>query len=117
MALPPAILNSTCKIIRPFGGAQVAAGVPCKMLNAVMDGRNPIAAALMWTTYMYVDDTIDVRDGCSRGVGMDLVLYADGDEVQIGSVRYVVVWVEKVRDTPSFLRVFLLRHSVTWPMT
>jgi len=43
---------------------------------------------------------VDVRDGCTRAAGADLLAYSDGDEVRVpggaGSTRYVVVWVAMI---------------------
>jgi hypothetical protein len=69
---------------------------------------------------MDVDDSVDIRDGCTRTTGVDAANYADGDQVFIpdsSGSSYVVVWVE-VRGrgtTGQFKRAYLLRDSAVWP--
>src|SRR5262249_36663590 len=104
-AMPPPsrLLTPTCAIYRPFGaGSPTATAVPCRLVACLDRGRGGTTAAdyLTWSHYIDLDDTVDVRDGCSRTAGNDRITYADGDEVRIptgaGSTRYVVVWVEMV---------------------
>ena len=108
---------STCDIYRPFDGRDAAAtGIPCRLIPALNvdphDARN-----LTWTHYIDVPADTDVRDGCTRAAGDSNIAFNDGDEVRVGSTRYVVVWVEPHdRDgLMAFRRAYLLRHEVAWP--
>ena len=70
----------------------------------------------VWTHYLVLDPSADVRDGCTRTAGSAAVVYADGDEVRVpggaATPRFVVVWVETVDPgTPrEFKRAYLMRH-------
>jgi hypothetical protein len=124
MSLPPQLLTTTCDVYRPFGaGAATFTGVPCRLVSCLERGRGATTGPnyLTWTDYIDVDDTVDVRDGCSRSVGSDHPNYADGDEVRIptgGSTsNYVVVWVTLFNrgSSMAFKRAYLLRHTAVWP--
>jgi len=123
MSLPSNILITTCDIYRPFGaGSPTTSGLACRLVADVARGRGFQSAAnyLVWTHYLDLDSSADIRDGCSRSAGSDSIAYADGDEVRVpsgGSTRYVVVWVEMVNrgSGQQFKRAYLLRHSAAWP--
>src|SRR5262249_4491961 len=75
---------------------------------------------LVWTHYIDVDSTVDVRDGCTRAAGFDAITYSDGDEVRIpdgSGSRYVDVWVEVVNrgSAQQWKRAYLLRAPAVWP--
>ena len=120
MPLPINQLSTTCDIYRPFGaiGATLA-GVVCRLVPDLARGQAG-TGSLSWTHYLDLEDSVDVRDGCTRTAGRDAVNFADGDEVRIPNAsgsRYVVVWVEVVnRGTPrQFKRAYLLRDTAAWP--
>jgi hypothetical protein len=87
----------------------------------IVTGRGTSAGTLIvWSHYIDLNDTVDIRDGCTRLGGADAVQYADGDEVRIPNAsgsRYVVVWVEVInRGTPAqFKRAYLVRDTAAWP--
>ena len=116
MAVPDFLLNTTCDIYRPFGaGSPTVSGVACHLEADFPRGQNA-AGTLTWTHRMQVDPGTDIRDGCIRTPGLNLLIYGDGDEVRIpsgGSTRYVVVWVEnKGEGTPQACRrVYLMRDT------
>src|SRR5262245_40048756 len=120
MALPSGYTTTTCDIYRPFGaGAPTTTGVACRLVADIVRGRvgNPV---LVWSHYMDVADTVDVRDGCIRLGAVDAIGYVDGDEVRIPNAsgsRYVVVWVEMVHrgTAQQFKRAYLLRDTAVWP--
>ncbi|MBX7105361.1 MAG: hypothetical protein K1X57_14855, partial [Gemmataceae bacterium] len=89
--------------------------VPCRLNPDFAGGQQ--AGAIAWTHTLDLAADADVREGGGRGEGGATISYADGDEIRIGTTRYVVVWVEPhVRDGPTpFRRAYLLRHEVTWP--
>jgi hypothetical protein len=122
MSIPTAQLSTTCDIYRPFGaGAPTTTGVACRLVPDIVVGRGPAAGGfLVWSHYIDVNDTVDIRDGCSRIAGAMAVQYADGDEVRIPNAsgsRYVVVWVQLInRGTPAqFKRAYLFRDTAVWP--
>ncbi len=124
MPIPSKLLTTTCDIYRPFGaGAPTTSNVACRLVPCIGRGRGGSSAAgyLVWSHTLDVQDTADVRDGCTRTAGTNLITYNDGDEVRIpgggGGTRYAVVWVEMVnRGTDlQFKRVYLLRDAATWP--
>src|SRR5437762_3561390 len=96
MPLPPNQLTTTCHIYRPFGaGSPTATGVACRLVPDLARGR-AMPGPLAWTHYLDLDDSVDIRDGCTR-TGGDGVNFFDGDEVRVPNAsgsRYVVVWVE-----------------------
>jgi hypothetical protein len=120
MPLPAFALPITCSLYRPFGATMpTATGIRCRLVADLRGGRTSADGGLFWSHYLIVDETVDVRDGCSRTPGANIITYADGDEVRIpdaSGTRYVVVWVEWVsRGTPrAFKRVYLLRHAAAW---
>ncbi|MCE9531642.1 MAG: hypothetical protein K8T89_11050 [Planctomycetes bacterium] len=118
MSIPANLLTTTCEIRRPFGaGSPTTSGIACKLATDMPRGRGSgLAGLLTWTHYIDLDDTVDIRDGCSRFLGANVVTYADGDEVRIpsgGTTRFVVVWVEtrNLGTSQSFKRVYLLRDT------
>ena len=124
MAIPSSMLPTTCDIYRPFGAASpTTSGVACRLVPNLPRGRGSATGAsyLMWSHYLVVDSSVDIRDGCTRMAGVDAITYADGDEVRVpsggSSTRYVVVWVEMVNrgTAQQFKRAYLLRHSAVWP--
>lgn len=115
MATPPGLIGA-CDIYRPFGaGAPTYANVACKLVADLERGR--IAGQIVWTHYLVLSTSVDIRDGCTRTAGADAIAYADGDEVRItvgsSTPRFVVVWVETVDagTTTEFKRAYLLRHT------
>jgi len=122
MALPSALLNTTCDLYRPFSASSpLVTGIPCHLANDLAGGRVPGGSGLTWTHYLLIDESVDVRDGCTRTAGSNTLTYADGDKVIIPSggsnTRYVVVWVEYVQRglANAHKRVYLLRDQPTWP--
>jgi hypothetical protein len=117
MAIPSSLLTTTCDIYRPFGsGSPTTSGVACRMVASLRSGRSPGGSNLLWTHYIDVSDTVDIRDGCSRTSGGNAILYADGDEIRVpsgGTSRFVVVWVEthNLGTSNQFKRAYLMRHS------
>src|SRR5262249_12928660 len=100
----------------------VAGAVPCRLVPVLQRGRGCGAGAgdLRWTHLLEVDDTVDVRDGCTRGLGGNALTYADGDEVRVpdaAGTRYAVVWVELLNrgTVQQFKRVYLMRDTAVWP--
>ena len=118
MAVPPSHVTTTCDIYRPFGaGSPTTTGVACRL---VPDLATVGGGAVVWTDYLDLDETVDVRDGCTRAAGSNSVTYNDGDEVRIpnaSGTRYVVVWVALMnRGTARpFKRVYLMRDTAAWP--
>lgn len=109
--------TTTCDVYRPFGaGAPTITGIPCRLVPN-MNQNNRGGGGLTWTHYVDLPFDGDVRDGCTRAAVSPDVFYADGDEVRIGTVRYVVVWVELHNrgGTTPFRRAYLTRDTVTWP--
>ena|SRR5437867_2854512 len=122
MSIPANHLTTTCDIYRPFGaGSPTTTAVACRLVTDLAGGRGVGAnGSVIWTEYLDVDDTADIRDGCTRLAGGDSVIYADGDEVRIpngSGSRYVVVWVELVNRGTSrqFKRAYLVRDTAVWP--
>lgn len=109
--------TTSCDVYRPFGDATpTETGIPCRLVPALQqDVRG--AGGLTWTHYIELPADADVRDGGTRTLGNPDVMYADGDEVRIGTVRYVVVWVELHNrgGAMPFRRAYLSRDTVTWP--
>jgi hypothetical protein len=121
MSIPSSILTTTCDIYRPFdAGAPTTTGVACRLVPDASRGQRLAGTSLAWTHYVDVQDTTDIRDGCTRIPGVNIPQYADGDELRIPDAagsRYCVVWVEVVnRGTPrEFKRVYLVRDTAVWP--
>lgn len=113
--------QTTCDILRPFGGAAVATGVACTLKPGFESGSGRGAGTLTWTHVLELAETVDIRDGTTRTPGSGSLNFADGDEVRIpdaaGSV-YVVVYVERVptpAGQPGIKRAYLLRDTAVWP--
>ena len=122
MSIPASQLTTTCDVYRPFGaGAATTTGVACRLVPDLVRGRGVgSSATVVWTHYIDLDDTADLRDGCTRLPGSDGIQYIDGDEVRIpngSGSRYAVVWVELInRGTArQFKRAYLVRDTATWP--
>ncbi len=121
MFLSVQLLTTTCDIYRPFGAASpTTVGVACRLVPCPERGLATPSGALRWSHYIDVDESVDVRDGCSRTAGADQPTYADGDEVRIPGAtgtRYVVVWVAVFNRGSglAFKRAYLLRDSAAWP--
>jgi hypothetical protein len=119
------LLTTTCDIYRPFGaGSPTTSNVACRLVPCLPRGRGASAAAgyLIWTHYIDVADSVDVRDGCTRTGATNAITYADGDEVRVPggggtATRYAVVWVELINrgSAAAFKRVYLLRDAPAWP--
>lgn len=120
MPIPASQLTTTCDIFRPFGaGAPTTTGVACRLVPDLANGRGA-GGGLVWSHYVDLDDTADVRDGCTRAAGVNAVTYGDGDELRIPNAsgsRYVVVWVELLNRGTSrqIKRAYLLRDTGIWP--
>jgi hypothetical protein len=116
MSIPSSLLTTTCDIYRPFGaGSPVTTAVPCRVSPDLARGDHT-AAGIVWSHYIDLSDTVDVRDGCTRTAGANAINYNDGDEVRIPNAsgnRFAVVWVEiRNQGTPrEFKRAYLLRHA------
>jgi hypothetical protein len=125
MPVATPLLTTTCDIYRPFGaGSPTTSSVSCRLVACLPKGRATSSASghLIWSHYIDVADTVDVRDGCTRAAGANAPTYADGDEVRIPggggtATRYVVVWVELVNRGTSlaYKRAYLLRDTAAWP--
>ena len=118
MAIPTEFLPTTCDVYRPFGAASpTAAGVRCRLVADHARGRAPFSGGPTWTHYLDLDPAADVRDGVTRTLASNALVFNDGDEVRVPTgataPRYVVVWVEKVHEgTPrEFKRAYLLRDT------
>jgi len=118
MALPSHLLPTTCDVYRPFGaGSATHTNVPCRLVSDFVGGRQAAGSGPVWTHYLVLDPSADVRDGCTRTAGSAAVVYADGDEVRVpggaSTPRFTVVWVETIDPgTPrEFKRAYLLRHA------
>lgn len=117
MPLPDSFFTTTCAIYRPFAAATpTTSDIRCRLVADFARSRNSQLTP-MWTHYLLVNPSVDIRDAISRPVGSNSLTYADGDEVRIPSgsstPRFVVVWVEVV-DAGTNLehkRVFLIRHA------
>jgi hypothetical protein len=121
MSLPTSHLTTTCDVYRPFGaGAPTTTGIACRLVPDMPRGQQTSGAGLSWTHYIDVQDTVDIRDGCTRVAGVDVVQYGDGDELRIPDAsgsRFAVVWVEVLNrgTTREFKRVYLIRDTGVWP--
>jgi hypothetical protein len=123
MSLSTTFFNTTCDLFRPFGSPTAAqTGIPCRLVADMRSGRGTGAASatMIWSHYIDVDDSTDIRDGCFRIAGVDAFTYSEGDEVRIpdsSGTRYVVVWVEmrNVGTAKQFKRAYLMRDAATWP--
>src|SRR5947209_7667237 len=97
MSIPATVLTTTCDIYRPFGaGSPTTTGVACRLVPDLAHGRGSGGPPIVWTHFLDLDDTVDIRDACTRLVGSNTVTYGDGDEVRIPNAsgsRFVVVWV------------------------
>src|SRR5262245_46380930 len=118
MAMPPALVPTTCDVYRPFGaGAPTYTNLSCRLVSDFARGRSSAGTPAEWTHYLVLDATADVRDGCTRAAGSSSLVYADGDEIRVpggaSTPRFVVVWVETVDPgTPrEFKRAYLMRHQ------
>jgi hypothetical protein len=99
------------ELFRPFGSENVV-GVVRGRLVAELSGQSR-AAGLRWTHILELPADADVRDGVTRPVGENTLVYADGDELRWDGFVYVVVWVEQVAASSAFSRrrAYLLRHA------
>ena len=118
MTVPPDVVPTTCDVYRPFGdGSPTYRDVPCRLVPDFARGHSPDGSSPAWTHYLVLDESADVRDGCTRALGAAQLTYGDGDEVRIpggaSGPRFVVVWVETVEaGTPrAYKRAYLLRDS------
>lgn len=117
-------LVTTFSCYRPFGAAApVFANAACVFFPDIPGGRGSYSGGnyAVWDGYLECSSSLDIRDGLSRGSGLDVVQYADGDEVRIPGAapqsRYVVVRVVKYTDPFNVVRkrVYVLRDQPTWP--
>jgi hypothetical protein len=120
MYTPAAYLSTTCDLYRPFGaGSPTTTGISCRLVPAANADLPPVAG-LVWSHYIDLDETVDIRDGVTRTPGAGALLFADGDEVRIpntSGTRYVVTWVVTINRGSSrqFKRAYLLRDTAVWP--
>lgn len=124
LTVGPGGVVTNLDVYRPFGAAAAfATGQPCVFYADLPQGRGAYSGGnyFTWTDYVDVSSSLDVRDGCNRAAGLDVIVYGDGDEVRVPSgtavTRYVVVRVTNMRDSAGnyFKRVFLLRDQPHWP--
>lgn len=123
MSIPSFLLTTTCDIYRPFGAVSpTATGIPCRLVADMPRGHSGRGtyspSPLLWTHYLDLDATVDVRDGCVRPDNANVLAYTDGDEVRVptggSGLRFVVIWVEVHNQgtTRDFKRVYLMRHGL-----
>lgn len=109
-------MDTTFDSYRPFGGASVLTNVDCVFHSDLEGGRgfSPINT-VCWTHYMDIAISEDVQDAVTRTPTLNVLAYADGDEIRIpsgGSARYVVVWVTLcTSEGTTVKRVYMMRHS------
>ncbi len=104
-------LTETAMVYRPFGSVTpLSAGIAGRLI-ADQSGLSTMHP-LQWTHLLELPAGADIRDGCTRTAGSNAITYADGDEVRIDSIRYVVVWVERVNTGTNHerTRAYLMRH-------
>lgn len=106
------------QVRRPFNSATIIFDdMPCRLVPAQWGGRPRFSGGFWVTHYLDCDSGLDIRDGCSRTLGLNAVTFADGDEVRVGLAdgtwRFVVVWSEvRFPDLPNeYRRVYLMRHA------
>ena len=107
--------ETTCEHYSPFGGSLVAAYVVCKVYEDVYGGRgqNPLNV-VCWTHYIDVDSAETIVDGISRTANLNTTNFADGDQINIFGIPYVVVWVtEMMVDSVIVKRCYLMRHTTS----
>jgi len=118
MPLASSIIADTCSIYRPATtGSPTTTGLSCRHVPSL--GR-ALEGPLVWTDIVDFEESVDVRDGCTRVAGADAITYADGDGIRIpnaSGTRYVVVWVETMNrgTTRAFKRAYLIRDTAVWP--
>jgi len=113
----PRLVLAANEQLQVFNGT--VAGAVNSTYNVDLYLRLATGSPIWWTQYLDLDDSIDIRDGCTRTAGVDALNYADGDEVRIPSGsnnRYVVVFVTMLsRGLPGqYKRAYLIRHSADW---
>jgi len=110
-------------IYRPFGAAvPTYTNVDARVVPAFIKGRGATATTNYLACTHWVDFPIgtDVRDGCSRGAGIVIESYSDGDELHASlngkTFVLVTVWVEvRYANTPAaFKRAWCVRDHVNW---
>lgn len=110
---------TTCDVKSGWGGSDRSTGNICRLTEQIDMGRPALAGQLLWSHYVDLDVTVDIRDGITRSAGSNAQTYADGDEVRVpsgSSHKFVVVFVAMMAyGTPqAFKRAYLLRHSIDW---
>lgn len=119
----PLPLDSLCDIFRPLGAAAPTyIDVQCRLVPSLRVGRGSISGPtyLMWTHWLDLEPTSDIRDGCVRAAATNYISYHDGDGIRmvIGGETwtFVVVWVERrYPDTDQeYLRAYMVRDVVLW---
>ena len=133
--LPQGGVDTTCLIVRPFGTDPDPADIlhPCKFnkfcwKNPAPKGRfqsyahlrSHQSATIDWDACIAVEPYVDVRDGVTRTLGANELVYADGDEVYLPDAfgeRFAVVFVS-MEGTPPFhwRKAYLLRQTGEWLM-
>ncbi len=119
MILTDSIFTSSCDIYRPFGaGWPTTSSISCRLIPSTPTEVSGLGT--LFSDYIDLDESVDIRDGCTRTAGTTTVVYADGDEVRIpnaSGTRYVVTWVVTMnRGTRhAFKRAYLLRDTAVWP--
>lgn len=118
MTAMSSLLSTTCDIYRPAtAGSPTTTGVASRHVPSL---NRVLQSPLVWTDIIDLDESVDVRDGCTRVAGADAITYADGDGIRIpnaSGTRYVVVWVETINrgTTRAFKRAYLIRDTAVWP--
>jgi hypothetical protein len=106
-------------LVSPYlGGTILACPGQLGLMDDFFRGRGGEGGAprFLWTTYVDVPHTFDVRDGVTRTVGTNSLNYAEGDGVYLGDALYVVVWVERWHyGAQHFKRVYLMRDRYSNP--
>ena len=133
--LPQGGVDTTCLIVRPFGADPDPADIlhPCKFnkfcwKNPAPKGRfqsyahlrSHQSATIDWDACIAVEPYVDIRDGVTRTLGANALVYADGDEVYLPDAfgeRFAVVFVS-IEGTPPFhwRKAYLLRQTGEWLM-
>lgn len=125
--IPPELINNCgFETYRPFGSPTVHIGDGIgTIVNARACGRSTGGSELHWDHILYLDPPFDIRDGLSRTVGGQGILYSDGDRVRqfmpFGYVNYVVVAVDYEKDNTTdpggdsgIIIVYLMRSSIEY---
>src|SRR5262249_41114747 len=73
MSIPSSLLTTTCDIYRPFGaGSPLTTGVACRLVPDLFRGDHT-SGGIVWSHYLDLNETVDVKDGCTRTVGANAI--------------------------------------------